>query len=72
VAAAEFGVGGDGQVPLGAGGLLPVSAVGHHRGEHVLTLLVGLLQGLVAGGQLLFLARPVSTATWSPDAGSWF
>ena len=65
VAAAELGVGGDGQVPLGAGGLLPVSAVGHYRGEHGLTLPVGLGQGLIAGGQfslhrsLVVVAAPV-------------
>ena len=56
VAAAEFGVGGDGQVPLGAGGGVPVGAVGHDGGEDVLALAVGVVQGLVAGGQLLLPA----------------
>jgi hypothetical protein len=35
-------------VALDAGGLVPVGAVGHDRGEHGLALPVGLLQGLVA------------------------
>jgi hypothetical protein len=52
VAAAQFGVGGDGQVALGVGGGIPVGAVGHDRREDGLALPVGLLQGLVAGGQL--------------------
>src|SRR5206468_1407037 len=52
VAAAQFGVGGDGELALGAGGGLPVGAVGHGLGEHGLALPVGRLQGLVAGGQL--------------------
>ena len=49
--AAQLGVGGHGQVPLGARGLVPVGTVGHDRGEGSLALPVGLLQGLVAGGQ---------------------
>ena len=53
VAAAEFGVGGDGQVALGAGGGVPVGAVGHDRGEDGLALPVGLVQGLVAGRERL-------------------
>ena len=56
VAAAEFGVGGHGQVALGAGGRVPVGPVGHDRGEHGLALPVGLAQSLVAGRKLL-LAR---------------
>jgi hypothetical protein len=43
VAAAEFGAGGDGQVSLGAGGGVPVGAVGHGRGEYGLALPVGLV-----------------------------
>ena len=53
VAAAQFGVGGDGQVPGGGGGVLPVLPVGHGLGEGVFALLVGLAQGPVAGGQTL-------------------
>ena len=53
MAAPQFGVGGDGQVALGAGGGVPVGAVGHYCGEYRLALPVGLLQGLVAGGQLV-------------------
>jgi hypothetical protein len=52
MAAAELGVGGDGQVALGAGGVLPVDAVGHGLGEDGLALAVGIVQGLVAGGEL--------------------
>ena len=53
VTAAQLGVGGDGQLALGAGGGVPVGAVGHRLGEHRLALPVGPLQGLVAGGQLV-------------------
>jgi hypothetical protein len=59
VAAAQFGVGGNRQVALGAGGGLPVGAVGHDRGKDGLALPVGLLQGLVAAGQLV-LGRGVA------------
>ena len=53
VAPAEFGVGGDGQVALGAGGGVPVGAVGRDHGEHGLALAVGLVQGVVAGCEIL-------------------
>src|SRR4029079_12249518 len=69
VAAAEFGVGGDGQVPLVAGGVLPVGAFGHHGGEHVLALAVGVLQGLVAGGQPSLPFGVVVVAALSGGAG---
>jgi hypothetical protein len=49
VAAAQFGVGGYGQLPLVAGGLFPVGAVGHGDGERALALAVVGVQGLVAG-----------------------
>ena len=62
VAAAEFGVSGDGQVALGAGGGVPVSAVGHDRGEHCLALPVGLVQGLVAGREFLLAGGGVVVA----------
>ena len=52
VAAAEFGVGGDGEVALGAGGLFPVGPVGHGGGEDGFALAVGVVQGAVAGGAL--------------------
>src|SRR5271167_1320345 len=55
VAAAQFGVGGDGQVPGGGGGLLPGLPVGHGLGEGVFSLLVEVTQGPVAGGQGLVL-----------------
>ena len=53
VAAAQFGVGRHGQVPLLPGRGLPFGAVGHDRGEHGLPLPVGLLQGAVAAGAVL-------------------
>ena len=53
VPAAEFGVGGNGQVPLGAGGGVPVGPVGHDGGEGDLAFGVDVVQGLVAGGQFL-------------------
>ena len=58
MAAAQLGVRGDGQLALGAGGLVPGGAVSHRLGEHGLALPVGLLQGVVADGQLA-LARGV-------------
>ena len=53
VAAAEFGVGGDGQVPGTGGGLFPFLPVGHGLGEGLFLLLVVVAQGPVAGGQVL-------------------
>ena len=53
MAAAWFGVAGYGQVPLLHGGLLLVIPVGHGGGEHGFPLAVGVMQGLVAVGQLL-------------------
>jgi hypothetical protein len=43
-------------VPLGAGGGVPVGSVGHDGGEHGLAFGVDVVQGLVAGGQVLLLA----------------
>jgi hypothetical protein len=50
MAAAQFGVGGHGQVPLLAGGLLPFGPVFHNGGEHVLALAVGIVHVPVASG----------------------
>ena len=69
VAAAEFGVGGDGQVALGAGGGLPVRAVGHDRGEDGLALLVGVVQGVVAGREVLLPGGGVVVAAVSGGCG---
>ena len=69
VAAAEFGVGGDGQVALGAGGGVPVGAVGHGRGEDGLPLPVGLVQGLVAGGEFLLAGGGVVVAALGGGGG---
>jgi hypothetical protein len=41
VPAAELGVGGDGEVALGAGGLFPAGPVGHGGGEDGFALAVG-------------------------------
>ena len=56
VPTAEFGVGGDGQVPLGAGGGVPVGPVGHDGGEGGFAFGVDVVQGLIAGGQCFLLA----------------
>lgn len=69
VAAAEFGVGGDGQVALGAGGGVPVGAVGHDRAEDGLTLPVGLVQGPVAGRELLLAGGGVVVAAVADGCG---
>ena len=69
VAAAEFGVGG-GQVPLVAGGGVPVGPVGHDGGEHLLALAVGVLQGLVADGQPSFPFGVVVVAALGGGAGA--
>ena len=53
MATADFGVGGGGQVALGAGGGVPVRAVGHDRGEGGLALPVGLVHGAVVGREFL-------------------
>ena len=69
VAAAEFGVGGDGQVALGAGGGVPVGAVGHGRGEDGLALPVGLVQGVVAGREFLLAGGGVVVAALGGGGG---
>ena len=53
MASAEFGVGGDGEVALGAGGLFPVGSVSHDGSEDSFTPTVGIVEGAVAGGALL-------------------
>ena len=70
VAAAEFGVGGDGQVALGAGGGVPVGAVGHGRGEDGLALPVGLVQGVVAGREFLLAGGGAVVAAVGAAAAS--
>ena len=68
MAAADLSVGCDREVALGAGSGVPVSPVGHHRGEHRLPLPVGVVQGPVAGRQhpavrgVLLLAAAVGGA----------
>ena len=69
VAAAEFGVGGHGQVTLGAGGGVPVGPVGHDGGKHGLAVLVGLVQGLVAGGEIPLLGSAVVLAAMCGGGG---
>ena len=63
VATAEFGVGGHGQLTLGTGGNVPVGPVGHDGGKHRLAVLVGLVQGLVAGGEIPLLSSAVVLVT---------
>src|SRR5215469_513309 len=55
VAAAQFGVGGHGQLPVLAGGGLPLLPVGHGGGEDGLAFGVCVVHGLVAGRQRLLL-----------------
>jgi hypothetical protein len=69
VAAAEFGVGSDGHLALGAGDGLPVGAVGHRLGEHGLALPVSPLQDLVANGQLVLGCGVVVVAALGGGAG---
>jgi hypothetical protein len=47
-------------VALLAGGFLPLGAVGHDGGECGLALLVGLVHGLVAGGETLLASGLVA------------
>jgi hypothetical protein len=56
-------------VTLDAGGLVPVGAVGHRLGEHGLALPVGLLHGLVAGGQLVLGRGVAGVAALGGGAG---
>ena len=69
VAAAEFGVGGDGQLALGAGRDVPVGPVGHSRGEDGLALPVGLVQGVVAGREFLLPGGGVVVAVLGCGSG---
>jgi hypothetical protein len=69
VAAAEFGVGGDGQLALGAGGGVPVGSVGHGSGEDGFALPVGLVQGLVGGRELLLASGAVVGAALAGGGG---
>jgi len=50
VAAAEFGVGGDGQLAGTGYRLLPFLPVGHDLSKDLFSLLVVVAQGAVAGG----------------------
>src|SRR5207249_5095247 len=69
VAAAQLRVGDDGQLALGAGGVVPVGAVGHRLSEHGLALPVGPLQGLVADSQLVLGRGVVVVAALVGGAG---
>ena len=51
VAAAEFGVGRDGQETGVGCGVLPFLSVGHALAEDPFSLLIVIMQGLIAGGQ---------------------
>jgi hypothetical protein len=67
--AAEFGVGGDGQVPLGPGSSVPVGPVGHGHGEDGLALPVGLVQGVVAAREFLLPSGGVVVAVLGCGSG---
>jgi hypothetical protein len=67
-AAAEFGVGGDGQLALGAGSGVPVGSVGHSGGEDGFALPVGPVQGLVGGRELLLASGAVVGAALASGA----
>ena len=69
VAAAELGVGGDGQLPGPGGGLLPFLSVGHRLGEGLFSLLVEVAQGAVAGGQVLVARGAVVVAGLAGGVG---
>ena len=62
VAAAQFGVGGDGQAPGGSGGMIPFLPVGHGLGEGPFSPLIVVAQGAVAGGQGLVPSGAVVVA----------
>jgi hypothetical protein len=62
VAAAQFGVGGDGQAPGSFGGVLPFLPGGHGLGEVLSSLLVVVAEGPVAGGQVLVTRGAVVVA----------
>jgi hypothetical protein len=57
--AAQFGVGGHGQVALDTGGGFPVRPVGHDAGEDALAVPVGVLHGVRADRQQLVPGGPV-------------
>jgi hypothetical protein len=67
--AAQFGIGGDGQLPLLAGGLLPLLPVGHDGGEDGLAFGVSVMHGLVTGRQGLLLAGCFGLAPLAGGAG---
>ena len=69
VAAAQFGIGGHGQVALGAGSGIPFGPVGHGGGEHLLALPVGLVQRLVAARQVALAGSVVVVAALAGGAG---
>jgi hypothetical protein len=62
VAAAELGVGGDGQLPGPGGDLVPFLPGGHRLGEGLFSLLVEVAQGAVAGGQMIMAGGAVLVA----------
>jgi len=69
VAAAQFGVCGDGVVPLMLGCALPVDPVVHHAGEHVLAVAVGAFRGPAADGQRLVPRRRAGLAVFQGCLG---
>jgi hypothetical protein len=70
VAAAQLGVGGYRELPLLAGGVVPGRTVGHRSRERGLALPVGVVQGVVAGGQVALPGGIVAPA--APGGGASF
>jgi hypothetical protein len=69
VAAAEFGIGRDGQLALGACSSVPIGPVGHGCGEDGLALPVGLVQGVVAAREFLMPGGGVVVAVLGCGSG---
>ena len=60
--AAELGVGGNGKLAGPGGDLFPFLPAGHRLGEGLFSLLVEVVQGAVAGGQMIMAGGAVLVA----------
>jgi hypothetical protein len=69
VAAAEFGIGGDGQVTGAGGGVLPVLPVSHCLGKGLFLLLVVIAHGSTTGGQVLVAGGAVVIVSLAGSVG---
>ena len=70
VAAAQFGVRGDGQIPGTGGGLFPFPPVGHGLGKGLSLLLILIAQGPVASGQVLVPCGAILVVCLADGVGS--